>query len=347
VLRYEIKLPIDIIIPFYRQPSLVKGLFESLHRVSEELVSTGCQIIAINDSPDDAELQPLLRQAVQALSAKVPCRVVENVQNLGFGRSVNGAASESVAKRHDIILLNSDTILFPGAIAEMQRVAGLDPMIGFVSPRSNNATICSFPSQREFQKLPPEQAYQVFRELSGYLPEFHYVPVAVGFCLYVKFLILDEFGLLDEAYGRGYNEENDMIMRANRCGYQAALANHAFVYHIGEASFSNSDTPREQLNQKNHALLLQRYPEYPRSIDKYFSGIHFRAEQMVTALLPDNEGRLDLVFDFSSMGTYHNGTFEAAKSILRAALEKCQKHFYIYVLVSEEAQRFHKLDRLK
>ena len=340
-------MPIDIIIPFYRQPSLVKGLFESLHRVGEELAASDCQVIAVNDSPDDAELKTALRQAVAELSSVLPCRVIENERNIGFGRSVNGAASESVANRHDVLLLNSDTIMFPGAVREIKRVAELDPMIGFVSPRSNNATICSFPPQREFQKLSPEQSYAVFRELSVYLPEYHYVPVAVGFCLFVKFQIMDEFGLLDEIYGKGYNEENDLVMRANRCGYRAALANHAFVYHIGEVSFGGSDSPKGELEKRNSALLSERYPEYPRSITKYFSGIHFQAESMMSALLPDSEGRLDLVFDFSSMGTYHNGTFEAAKCILRAAVEQWQKHFHIYVMVSPEAQRFHKLDQLK
>ena len=91
--NYSRPLPIDIIIPFYKQPSLVKGLFESLHRVGEELAATGCQVIAINDSPDDAELKPLLRKAVEDLSAVIPCRLIENTHNIGFGRSVNGAAS--------------------------------------------------------------------------------------------------------------------------------------------------------------------------------------------------------------------------------------------------------------
>jgi GT2 family glycosyltransferase len=340
-------MPIDLIIPFYRQPGLVKSLFESLHRVGGELASLNCQVIAVNDSPDDEELRLRLREAVANLSAVVPCRVIENERNVGFGRSVNTAAGESVAQRHDVVLLNSDTILFPGAIAEMCRVASLDPMIGFVSPRSNNATICSFPPQAEFRKLPPDESYAVFRELSGYLPDYHYVPVAVGFCLLIKFQILDEFGLLDEIYGKGYNEENDLVMRANRCGYQAALANHAFVYHIGEVSFASSDTPREELEQRNSELLLERYPEYSRSIARYFNGLHFRGETMLSSLLPDSEGRLDLVFDFSSLGTYHNGTFAAAKCILQAALVEWQKHFHIYVMVSEDAQRFHQLDKLK
>ena len=340
-------MPIDIIIPFYRQPSLVTSLFESLQRVGAELAATDCRVIAVNDSPEDDELKSRLREAVAELSTWVPCRVIENERNLGFGRSVNGAARESVANRRDVILLNSDTIVFPGAIAEMHRVADLDPMIGFVSPRSNNATICSFPPQPEFKHLKPEESYAVFRELSRHLQEYHYVPVGVGFCLLIKFSILDEFGLLDEIYGRGYNEENDLVMRANRCGYQAALANHAFVYHIGEASFGGSDSPKEELEKRNSALLVERYPEYPRSIAKYFNGPQFQAEKMLTALLPASDGRLDLVFDFSSMGTYHNGTFEAAKCVLRAALVEWQNHFRIYALVSEEAQRFHQLDKLK
>ena len=339
-------LPTDIIIPFYRQPTLVKSLFESLLRQAEELKASGCQVIAVNDSPDDGELKTRLREAAANLSGIVPCRVIENERNIGFLRSVNVAASESVANRHDVILLNSDTILFPGAIAAMQRVAGLDPMIGFVSPRSNNATICSFPPQAEFLKLDPERSYEVFQALSAYLPEYHYVPVGVGFCLLIKFQILDEFGLLDEAYGRGYNEENDLIMRANRCGYRAVLANRAFVYHFGEASFGASDSPKAELEKRNSALLLERYPEYPRSIARYFNGLHFQAESMLSALLPDSQGRRDLVFDFSSMGTYHNGTFAAAKCILEAAIVEWRKHFNIYVMVSEAAQRFHKLDHL-
>jgi len=68
---------------------------------------------------------------------------------------------------------------------------------------------------------------------------------------------------------------------------------------------------------------------------------------MLTALLPDALGRLDLVFDFSSVGASHNGTFEAAKHILQCATENWTRFFNLYVMVSDEALRFHELDRLK
>ncbi len=337
---------IDIIIPFYRNAGLVAPLFQSFQEVREELRDLACTIVAVNDSPGDAELKEALASAMDALSPHVPCRLIPNERNLGFVRSVNAAARQSVAARHDVLLLNSDTIVFPGALREIQKVAACDPLIGFVSPRSNNATICTFPSQEEFRHLDAAESYAIFRQLCGYMPEFHLVPTAVGFCLFVKLEVLEEFGFFDEAYGQGYNEENDLIMRANRCGYRAALANRAFVFHVGESSFSLSPSPKKEQEERNSALLKKRYPEYAPSVHKYFSGVHYQAERLVSGLLPDREGRLDLVFDFSSVGPYHNGTIEACKEILvRAA--KTWRQFNLYVMASDEAVRFHRLDELE
>lgn len=338
--------PADIIIPLYWNAELVEPLFRSLRSVAAELKEALCTVVAVNDSPQDPDLKTALREAVERLAQLVPARLIENEHNLGFVRSVNTAAAASLAARHDVVLLNSDTVVFPAAIPEIKRVAYLDPMIGFVSPRSNNATICSLPHQPEFRNLSPEEAYRIFRYLARYLPDFHLVPTAVGFCLYIKAKVLGEFGLFDEAYGQGYNEENDLIMRANRGGYRAALANHAFVYHIGETSFSASASPKAVLEKKNLELLNTRYPEYSASMQDYFAGAQYEAERLLTALLPDSEGRLELVFDCSSVGPYYNGTFEAAKRILSYAAESWRQYFNVSVMVSDEAFRFHKLDQL-
>ena len=338
---------IEIIIPFYRNPELVAPLFASLERIADELMSECAQVTVILDSPDDLELQEALEAAVGQLSVHVPARVLRNEQNLGFVRSVNRAAQMALAANHDLLVLNSDTILFPGVLGELKQVAYLDPMTGFVSPRSNNATICTLPHPPQFQKQEPEDAYRNFQELSKYLPRFQYAPTAVGFCLYIRQRILEEFGLFDEIYGHGYNEENDLIMRANRAGYRAVLANHAFVYHVGETSFASSDSPRGVREKTNAALLQKRYPEYMPAVRRYFDSPVYEAEEMLTALLPDALGRLDLVFDFSSVGPYYNGTFEAAKHILQCATESWAPFFNLYVMVSDEALRFHELDRLK
>jgi GT2 family glycosyltransferase len=336
----------DIIIAFYRNADLVEPLFRSLEEVGEELACGRCSVVAINDSPDDADLRVRLREAVTSLSRTVPCRLIENTRNMGFVRSMNAAASEAIEHERDVLLLNSDTVVFPGAIAEIQTVAYSDPMIGFVSPRSNNATICSLPHDGEFRSFTPTEAHIAFTEVSKFLPRFHFVPTGVGFCLFIKSEVLEEFGLFDECYGRGYSEENDLIMRANRCGYQVALANHAFVYHIGESSFSASSSSKNILETNNAALLNDRFPEYLPNVMEYFESPQCEAERLLTGMLTDSSGRRDIVFDFSSVGAYHAGTFEAAKEILiRAA--KCWRRFNIYVMTSEDTLRFHRLDEIE
>jgi GT2 family glycosyltransferase len=339
--------PVDIVISFYRNPHLVSPLFQSLEQapVAEELNRLRASIIAVNDSPDDLELKKCLQCAVDRARALAPCELLENNANIGFVRSVNRGLQRALDQGHDVIILNSDTIVSPGALSEMRDVGYVDPMIGFVSPRSNNATICSFPHQNEFRGTTPAESHAVFLALQGYLPRFQFVPVAVGFCLFIKLEVLKEFGLLDESYSPGYNEENDLIMRANRCGYRAALANRAWIYHVGEASFSVSQSRKEIQEQENGRLLNQRYPEYQPSVRRYLNGERYQGERLLVGLLPDGDGRLDLLFDFSSMGPFHNGTVVACRKILERAV-RLWPQFNLYVMVSDETRRFHELDRL-
>jgi glycosyltransferase involved in cell wall biosynthesis len=134
-------------------------------------------------------------------------------------------------------------------------------------------------------------------------------------------------------------------MRANRCGFRAALANHAFVYHVGERSFSGSDSPKATLETRNLKLLTSRYPEYEQSVGQYLCGGQYQAERLLTGLVPDDRGRLDVAFDFSSVGTYHTGTSEMSTEVLKRAAARWTSS-NIFVIASPEVSRFHGLDAL-
>jgi len=335
---------IEIIIPCFRHEELIVPLFDSILACADELSGLNATIVVINDSPDHEPLTRALAAASERLAHHVPLSGINNPRNLGFIRSCNLGLARAVTAEKDALLLNSDTLLYPGAVSEMVRITKLDPMIGFVSPRSNNATIASLPSQERYRHQSPECSFRAFRQLSAHLPDFHYTPTAVGFCLLIKNAILREFGFLDPAYGFGYNEENDLIMRANRCGYRAALANKSFVYHRGEASFGAAE--RRPLELENSSLLVERYPEYPVAVQAYESGPIHQAEQLLAGLLPDASGRHDLLLDFSDLGSYHNGTIEAAKSLLREFVARYIDRFNIFVIMHAEHARFHGIDRI-
>ncbi len=88
-----------------------------------------------------------------------------------------------MSEANDVLLLNSDTEVADGWLERMQRAAYSAPDIGTVTPFSNNATICSYPSFCRDNMLPDEFTVEsldpLFAEAnSGVTID---IPNAVGF----------------------------------------------------------------------------------------------------------------------------------------------------------------------
>lgn len=328
-----------IAVSFYKNEDLVGPLVDSLIACAADIAAIGGEVLFYCDSPDHAALRAALDAALPRARAAFPCRLTVNAENLGFVRTMNLAVADAVAARRDLLLLNSDALPEPGALREMRRVLRLDHMNGFVNPRSNNATIATLPLRGAAGDLAAMR--RDFAALAALLPETSYVPTAVGFCLLIAWRVLAEFGGLDEIYGKGYNEENDLVMRAGRCGFRAVLANRAFVWHEGEKSFSTAEIDRSVWEPANRAILDQRYPEYAPYTAAYYHAPGTIAEELCAALLPDAQGKLDLAFDFSSFRPAHNGTFQAGRQLLEAALRSWTDTYRLHVLCTEEVYAFH------
>ena len=324
---------LHIVIPFSKDTTLVQSLFDSLETIVPELNALGCHVIAINDAPDDRKLGSALSKAITRLSEAVPSEIVQNYREVADKRCVDGALSRVASGNHDVLLLHADTIVFPGAVSELRRIAYLDPMIGFVSPRSNSGRVSSLPHRQEFRGIPPAEAHANFCNLSRYLPEYHFVPTPEEFCLYIKFEVLEQFGFLRENYQGRSTEEH--VLWASRTGYRTVLANNAFVYHEGQCSCRISE-----LHNKHDA-------EYVRGITDYLKCVHYEAESMLDALSPDSNHRLDVLFDFTGLEPSFSGTFELGRRILKCAIERWQDWFNIFVMVSGDAAQFQHLEALR
>ena len=330
-----------IAIPFYKNEDLVQSVVGSLMDCAADIAAIGGEIVMFDDSPDYQPLSQALEAILPKAQALFPCRLVRNATNLGFVKTMNRAVADAVARKADLILLNSDTVVHPGALTEMARVARLDPMIAFVNPRSDNATLATLPAGHRVSKREAGFDIAPYAALAAKLPDFSYVPTAVGFCMLIRWHILAEFGGFDEIFGAGYNEENDLVMRAGRCGYRAVLANKAFVQHESERSFSIADVPKANWERTNRAILDARYPEYSAFTSAYFVSPEAAAEWLLSTLVPDDAGRLDLALDFSSFAPRHAGTYQAGRQLLQSAVADWSDRFNIHVLCSEEVYEFH------
>jgi FkbM family methyltransferase len=335
-----------IAVSLYKTPDLVGHLMEGFSRLSAELRENEATVLIFNDSPDHGELVA----EIEAIQARGPWRFehefITNAENFGFVATMNLAMSRAAQQGQDIILLNSDAMLSPGALTEMRKVADLDPMIGFVSPRSNNATIATLGNPQICDVFDTEQRRSIehFAHSSmRYLPRYTYAPTVNGFCVLIKHSIIRSFGRLDEIYGKGYNEENDYAMRAGRCGFRAALANWAFAFHRGEVSFSQSEKRREEREAENRHILDERYPEYGRLLTAYFGSARYAAEGFLTTL---QGPKIRLAIDATSVSSNHNGTILLAVKLIESFSRHYHKTFDIFVVGDKAAFAYHAITEL-
>lgn len=246
---------VDVIVPVY------KGLEETQRCINSVLADPMRplgRVVVVNDcSPEPALSEWLLKQAEVGL-----IELLVNDVNQGFVRSVN--AGMRAAAGRDVVLLNSDTEVPLGWLDRLVRHAYADRRIASVTPMSNNATICSYPSVAG-GALPLGLTVETIDEATFRANRSRSVdiPTAVGFCMYIRRDCLDEIGEFDaETFGRGYGEENDFCLRALDAGWRHHLACDIFVYHAGEVSFG-PNSPERALAWD---LLVARYPRYPELI---------------------------------------------------------------------------------
>lgn len=333
---------VDIIVPVYKSPDLTSRCLSSLAEHIGELGGQNPRLIVINDSPGDADVQVLLEE----FAGRHSCvELLKNERNVGFVATVNRGLANAGRLGRDVILVNADTETFAGTLTNLADAAYADEQIGFVSPRSNNASLCSLPHVRGGTLADPVEAHRQWRALSRTMPPFHFTPTAVGFYLYIKRAVIANFGLLDSEFGIGYEEENDLIMRANKVGYRAALANNAFAYHAGSASFRLLEMNLPIHQSSNLKKMAERHPDYLPLVRRYEASAHYRAERLLSQALPFAGDPAKVVFDLSTVGVHFNGTSEMAMSIIDGFCRRHAARFDLSVICSPDALKFHHLDR--
>lgn len=252
---------VSVIIPVYRGVTETRRCIES---ILQSVDDSSCEVILINDCSPEPEIDALLDSYADR---NLNLKILKNETNLGFVRTVNRGMR--LAGEADVILLNSDTEVAADWVSRLRSQAYAEDSIGTVTPFSNNATICNYPDIDGWPELPEGETTQsIDRAFSGANAGWAVdIPTGVGFCMYIKRGCLNDVGLFDEeAFGRGYGEENDFCLRAANKGWRNVLATDVFVFHEGEISFSES-----AVSGKARAMevIRERYPNYEEMVSAH------------------------------------------------------------------------------
>jgi GT2 family glycosyltransferase/glycosyltransferase involved in cell wall biosynthesis len=253
---------VDVIIPVY------SGYEESLRAIASVLVSgkfskTAFELIVINDASPDRRLN----NALDKLGKNKLFTYVKNPINLGFVGTVNRGMR--IHSNRDVVLLNADTQAFGNWLDRLRCTSQIRTNTASVTPLSNNATICSYPNFLEENPLPLEVQWSEIDRLASILNqgETLELPTGHGFCIYLKRKAIKEIGLFDQqAFGKGYGEENDWCIRAAKLGWINVVALNTFVFHEGSVSFGEN---KKKLIAQGLKVLSDRYPDYLSNVETF------------------------------------------------------------------------------
>lgn len=193
--------------------------------------------------------QQSLDGSAEMVEAEFPgATLVRQAPNLGFAGG-NNVAYRHAAGRY-FLLLNSDTVVPPGALTALVRYADAHPRAGLVGPKLLNPDGTLQYSCRRF----PTLAAGMFRHtpLEWFAPKNRFtgdylmrewdhetareVDWLSGACLLARRAMIDEIGGLDEGYFM-YFEDVDWAHRARAAGWEVHYTPEpAVVHEIGRSS---------------------------------------------------------------------------------------------------------------
>lgn len=249
---------VDIIIPIYNGLEYFDSLFRSI-----EKTHIAYRLILVDDKSPDPRVTKYLDDYAKEHDNVI---LLRNEQNLGFVRSVNAALK--IAENH-IALVNSDVEVPEEWLERLMYPIFFKPNIASTTPFTTCGTICSFPNFCQDNPIfEGMKLWQIDEEFRRVIPEYTKMPTGVGFCMGMNLNVVRQIGLLDdEAFEKGYGEENDWCQRALKAGYQNVHVENLFVYHKHGGSFPSEEKAR--LIQQNAKKLLEKHPDYNAQVAGY------------------------------------------------------------------------------
>ena len=125
-------------------------------------------------------------------------------------------------------------------------------MVGLVGPMSNYAAPPQLVEDVPYRDLDEMHAF-ARRWRDEHRGKWFTVPKLSGFCLLMKRAVYEAIGGLDERFGLGFFDDDDLAERARRAGFELAVAHDLFVHHFGSRTFVGNGIDAEKLLDENAA----------------------------------------------------------------------------------------------
>ena len=208
-------------------------------------------IVVDNNSADGSD-----EKVVQAASGRRHVRFILNKENRGFPGGNNDGAG--IAAGDILILLNSDTIVPPGALDKLSALMRANPdwaMLGPVTNQAGNEQKIHTRGKTVVEVLEEGARWCAHGGGDAYPSER-----LDFFCVVIRKDVYDRFGGLDERFGAGYYEDTDFSLQVKKAGLKMMFTEEVFVYHQAGKSFSREGRQKvKALMRANKKKLARKH----------------------------------------------------------------------------------------
>jgi GT2 family glycosyltransferase len=213
--------PVTVLILNWNGRSILPDCLQSLMAVTYP----ACRLVlADNGSTDDSIAY--VREAFPSVN------IIELGQNLGFSRGVNQAIRQLSHEDDILVLLNNDVSVRPEWLHHLVAPFA-DPAVGITGCK------LLYPDARHIQHAGAELLYPTAVSHHFYYQEVDKgqadlqrdVSFVTGAALAVRYDLVDDSGLFDEAFAPFYYEEADLCYRMRASGYRVIYVPDAVAIH--------------------------------------------------------------------------------------------------------------------
>jgi glycosyltransferase involved in cell wall biosynthesis len=265
---YRVRRKVAVVIPSYESLTSLRSCIDSLaEHFSNQLVQT-----IIVDNASGIKVASFLRGL-----AGVNIKVVYNDYNYGFSYAVNQGVALADPDS-DILLLNNDAALAPGALAALQEIAYTCNKIAISAPQQvlaeGEKTVNAHVPYAD-NNLPCDVTLSSHHSNVESLPLFHdgslvELNFATFFCVYIKRHVWELCGGLDAQNGRHYRSDRIMCDYIRLVlGMRIVYTPESVVFHRNQAATIELKSKKESSPDYKTIFEENRWPESIRSMLGY------------------------------------------------------------------------------
>ncbi len=212
------------------------------------------EIIFVDNASTDGTVE-YLRNLVEGYSNY---KLIENKENRGFAAGNNQGVAAACSDY--VLLLNNDVLVSAGWLESLVESLEKDEKIGMVGPITNSISgrqmVNSIPYTDDagFQEF----AQKLRKACHGRLTPRYRI---AGFAVLMKKTLYEEVGGLDESFGTGNYEDDDLCLKIRAKGYAIMVDESVFIHHYRSQTFIENKIDYRSSLSVNESKFLKKWPD--------------------------------------------------------------------------------------